>query len=163
MPAVTPAEYPASLQALHSSFVTLKRGPHLRGCIGQLEAHEALVHNVARNAYGAAFKDPRFPPLRAAELPDVTISLSVLTAQEPLSFDSEAQLLQQLRPGLDGLILRDQAKCGTFLPSVWELLPDPVEFLRELKNKAGLARDHWSATLTVARYGAHSFGEADDD
>ena len=162
-PSVSPAEFPPALQALRSSFVTLKCDTQLRGCIGQLEAHEALVKSVVRNAYGAAFKDPRFSPLRINELADVTISLSVLTEQEPLSFDSESQLLQQLRPGVDGLVLRDQDKCGTFLPSVWALLPDPAEFLLQLKNKAGLAPDHWSTTLTVARYEAHSFGEVDDD
>ncbi len=162
-PTVAPDEYAPALQVPRSSFVTLKQGTELRGCIGQLEAQEALVKGVARNAYAAAFKDPRFSPLRSEELEAVTISLSVLSEQQPLAFSSESQLLDQLRPGIDGLVLRDQGKCGTFLPSVWELLPEPDEFLRHLKTKAGLAPDHWSSTLTVARYGAHSFSEADVD
>ena len=162
-PKVSPDDYPPALRIPRSSFVTLKRDAKLRGCIGQLEAHDALVEGVARNAYAAAFKDPRFAPLGSNELADVTISLSVLTVPEPLAFDNESQLLQQLRPGVDGLVLRDQDKCGTFLPSVWDLLPDPVEFLRHLKTKAGLEPDHWSSTLTVARYGALSFGETDGD
>lgn len=162
-PTVALTDYSPALQSLRSSFVTLKCERNLRGCVGQLEAHEALARSVVRNAYAAAFKDPRFPPLRAEELPSVTISLSVLSVSEPLTFDSERHLLQQLRPGEDGLVLRDRGKCGTFLPSVWELLPEPADFLRELKSKAGLAPDHWSATLTVARYRADTFGEADDD
>jgi len=162
-PTVNSSDYSPALQSQRSSFVTLTRGQNLRGCIGQLEAREALVQSVARNAYAAAFNDPRFPPLHAGELPDVAISLSVLSSQEPLTFDSERQLLQQLRPRRDGLILRDLDKCGTFLPAVWQMLPEPAVFLRELKIKAGLAPDHWSATLTVARYGADTFGEADDD
>lgn len=162
-PTVVPSDYSPVLQSLRSSFVTLKCGQHLRGCIGQLEAREALVQSVARNAYAAACKDPRFPPLRAKELSGVTISLSVLSVQELLIFDSEQQLLQQLRPGMDGLVLRDLGECGTFLPSVWKMLPEPADFLRELKVKAGLAPDHWSATLTAARYGADTFGETDDD
>jgi AmmeMemoRadiSam system protein A len=162
-PSVALTDYSPVLQSLRSSFVTLKCGSDLRGCIGQLEAHEALAKSVVRNAFAAAFKDPRFPPVRAEELSGVTISLSVLSVREPMTFDSEQHLLQQLRPGRDGLVLQDAGKCGTFLPSVWDLLPEPADFLRELKSKAGLAPDHWSTTLTVARYGADTFGEADGD
>lgn len=162
-PGVQLSDYQPALHSHRSSFVTLKSGRNLRGCIGQLEAREPLVQGVARNAYAAAFSDPRFPALRAEELSDVAITLSVLSEQQPLNFDSEQQLLQKLRPGLDGLVLRDRDKCGTFLPSVWEVLPAPGDFLRELKTKAGLAPDHWSATLSVTRYGAYTFGETDDD
>jgi len=162
-PTIVSSDYSPALQSQRSSFVTLKCGQNLRGCIGQLEAREALVQSVAHNAYAAAFNDPRFPPLRAGELSGVAISLSVLSTQAPLMFDNERQLLQQLRPGRDGLILRELDKCGTFLPAVWKMLPEPEAFLRELKVKAGLAPDYWSATLTVARYSADTFGEADDD
>ena len=163
MPEVPPDRYASVLRQKRSSFVTLKCDRRLRGCIGQLEAQEPLVQSVVRNAYAAAFSDPRFPPLCAVELPGVTISLSVLSEQEPLSFDSEQQLLQQLTPGRDGLVLQDRGKRGTFLPAVWENLPDPRDFLRELKNKAGLEPDHWSATLTVTRYATDTFAESDDD
>ncbi|MDH3713006.1 MAG: AmmeMemoRadiSam system protein A [Gammaproteobacteria bacterium] len=162
-PTIALSDYSPALQSLRSSFVTLKCGRNLRGCIGQLEAHEALANSVVRNAYAAAFKDPRFSPLRAEELLGVTVSLSVLSARETLTFDSEQHLLQQLHPGKDGLVLQDEGKCGTFLPSVWKLIPEPADFLRELKNKAGLASDHWSDTVTVARYSAETFGEADGD
>jgi len=153
-----PAEYPESLRAIRATFVTLERHADLRGCIGVLEAFRPLVTDVARNAFAAAFEDPRFPPLRAAEYPDLTLKLSVLTPAEPLSFGSEAELLAQIRPGVDGLILSDRGRRGTFLPTVWEQLPDPRDFLDHLKRKAGLPMGYWSDSLRVSRYGTESFG-----
>jgi AmmeMemoRadiSam system protein A len=158
---VHPAEYPAPLKALLASFVTLHEAGQLRGCIGHLEAHQPLIVDVAENAYAAAFRDPRFPPLQAQELPAVQIHVSVLGEPQPLAFASEADLLAQLRPGVDGLILQDGRHRGTFLPSVWETLADPGEFLTHLKIKAGLAPNHWSDTLQVARYTTESFGTED--
>jgi AmmeMemoRadiSam system protein A len=156
---VTPSEYHRDLKAIRASFVTLNRHGRLRGCIGHLEAVQPLVNDVAENAFAAAFRDPRFAPLTQSEWPDVEIHLSILTPPEPMEFTDEADLVRQIRPGEDGLILRDGPNRGTFLPSVWESLPEPVDFLIHLKHKAGLAANHWSEQLEVHRYRTESFGE----
>jgi uncharacterized protein len=153
-----PDDYPEPLRAGRATFVTLERHADLRGCIGVLDAFRPLVVDVAQNAFAAAFEDPRFPPLRAPEYPELTLKLSVLTPAEPLVFGSEAELLARIRPGIDGLILSDGGRRGTFLPSVWEQLPDPRDFLDHLKRKAGLPLGYWSDSLRVARYGTESFG-----
>lgn len=155
--AVKAADYPPTLQARRASFVTLQRQGQLRGCIGHLEAVAPLVEDVADNAFAAAFRDPRFPPLRELELEGLDIHISVLTPSSPMRFSSEADLISQLRPGIDGLILQDGASRGTFLPSVWESLPDPADFFRHLKLKAGLSPLHWSNQLQVSRYETESF------
>ena len=157
--AVTPSEYHRDLKAIRASFVTLNLHGRLRGCIGHLEAVQPLVVDVAENAFAAAFRDPRFAPLTASEWPEVEIHLSILTPPEPMRFSDEADLIRQIRPGEDGLILQDGHNRGTFLPSVWESLPEPVEFLVHLKHKAGLAANHWSEHLKVYRYQTESFGE----
>lgn len=149
-------DYPAPLREQRASFVTLHVGHRLRGCVGTLEPHCSLVEGVARNAYAAAFEDPRFPPLTAAELPGIDVHLSILTTPQPMSFASEADLVAQLRPYEDGLVLQEGRWRGTFLPSVWEQVPDPHHFLRELKIKAGLPPGYWSPTLTVQRYRTES-------
>lgn len=154
---VNPGAFSGELQAERACFVTLKRGGELRGCIGHLEARAPLVRDVAENAFSAAFRDPRFPPLTLPELEDLEIHISVLTPAEPLSFSSEAELIGQLRPFVDGLILVEGLNQGTFLPSVWEQLPKPEEFLRHLKLKAGLGENHWSEKLRVFRYETESF------
>lgn len=133
--------YPASWQAEGACFVTLKRYGDLRGCIGTIEAVEPLVINVARNAYGAAFNDPRFPALTRAEWSEIKLSLSLLTPAEPLNFANEAELLAALQPGRDGLIVKEEHRHATFLPSVWESLQRPQDFLMALKRKAGIAPD----------------------
>ncbi len=150
-----------ALQAPRASFVTLKEQGRLRGCIGSLVAYRPLALDVNDNAFNAAFRDPRFPPLSADELPLIDIHISVLSPPEPMHFVDEADLLAQIRPGVDGLILEDRGQRGTFLPSVWEELPDPVEFLRHLKLKAGLPPDWWSDTLKVERYTTEEFSAAD--
>ena len=142
-----------------ASFVTLHMAGHLRGCIGSLEAYRPLVEDVSENAFAAAFRDPRFPPLSDAELPQLQLSLSVLTPAEPIDFNSEQELLATIQPDVDGLILEDGGHRGTFLPSVWESLPDPRDFLQHLKQKAGLPADYWSDSLRVSRYRTESFGE----
>ena len=159
--ALTASDFDRELQAVRASFVTLHRLGQLRGCIGHLEAVQPLVVDVAENAFAAAFRDPRFSPLTHQEWPEVQVDVSILTAPEPLQFSDEADLIRQIRPGEDGLILRDGANRGTFLPSVWEGLPDPVDFLIHLKHKAGLAANHWSDRLEVYRYRTESFGEHD--
>lgn len=152
-------KYAPPLQALGASFVTLHRTDQLRGCIGHLEATQALVQDVAANAFAAAFRDPRFPPLREDELPQLRVHVSVLTPTFPIPFSSEEDLIAKLRPGVDGLILEEGSARGTFLPSVWESLPDPPEFLRHLKVKAGLKPGHWSDRVKVYRYATESFGD----
>lgn len=154
-----PADYPEPLRARLAAFVTLNLGGNLRGCIGHLEAVQPLVRDVTDNAYAAAFRDPRFAPLAHRELPDLEIHISVLTPPEPMSFTSEADLLAQIRPGIDGLILTDGQARGTFLPSVWESLPQARDFLNQLKRKAGLPTSHWSDRVQVARYTTESFGD----
>lgn len=155
--AVVAHDYPAELQAIRACFVTLHLRGSLRGCIGHLEANLPLIEDVADNAYAAAFSDPRFPALARHELADLQIHISVLTPSQPISFTSEADLIGQLRPHRDGLILTDGLHRGTFLPSVWEQLPEPAMFLRHLKLKAGLTADHWSEHLQVYRYETESF------
>ncbi len=150
--------YPAVPNAQGACFVTLHSRGELRGCIGSLQAHQPLIEDVAHNAYAAAFSDPRFPPLRESELAGLEIHLSLLSTASPLTFESEEALLQQLRPGEDGLVLEEEGRRGTFLPSVWEQLPTPGLFLQHLKQKAGLPADYWSDTLKVSRYTTESFG-----
>jgi AmmeMemoRadiSam system protein A len=135
-----------------ATFVTLHRNHQLRGCIGVLEAIRPLAEDIAENAFAAAFKDPRFPKLEVDEFKDLEIHLSVLTPAEPVSFTSEQDLLSQLMPGIDGLILKEGFRRATFLPSVWETLPKPDQFLRHLKQKAGLAPDYWSDSIQFFRY-----------
>lgn len=155
--AVEPDDFDMPLRAVRASFVTLNLNGMLRGCIGHLEATQPLVEDVADNAFAAAFRDPRFPPLSEQEFAALELHLSVLTPTEPLPCDSESDLLQKMRPYRDGLILSEGVHRGTFLPSVWEQLPEPKEFLRHLKRKAGLADDHWSDELEVYRYETESF------
>lgn len=133
-------------------FVTLRRSGDLRGCIGSLEPARSLLDDVRLNVCAAAFDDPRFAPLAAEELPDLTIEVSVLSPKEPVEFSSEEDLVARLCPGRDGLLLVTGRHRGTFLPAVWEQIPDPVVFLRELKRKAGLDRDYWSDDIRVWRY-----------
>lgn len=149
-------EYSEALQKKRASFVTLNIDGNLRGCIGTLEAYRALVDDVAHNAYAAAFSDPRFPPLGPSEFDKLEYHISVLSDTSPVQFDSEEDLLQQIRPGIDGLVLEDNGYRGTFLPSVWEQLPAKEEFLAHLKQKAGLPASYWSDTLKVSRYTVES-------
>ena len=154
---------PTPLDRPGASFVTLHRQRQLRGCIGSLEARRPLLADVAANAYAAAFRDPRFPPLQAAEMPDLAVDVSVLSPAAALTFSDQEDLLAQLRPGIDGLILADRGLRGTFLPSVWESLPTPDAFLQQLKLKAGLPVEHWSDSLEVWRYTTESFGDSYPD
>jgi hypothetical protein len=157
--AVDPAAYPPALRAERAAFVTLNRGGRLRGCIGHLEACQPLVQDVAENAYAAAFRDPRFPPLTPDEFEEIAIHVSVLTIPEPLEIASEDDLITRLRPGVDGLILEDGLHRGTFLPAVWDSLPRPAQFVGQLKLKAGLPLGYWSDRIRVSRYTTESFAE----
>ena len=151
-------DYAEVLRESRATFVTLHIAGQLRGCIGMLEAIRPLVEDVAHNAYAAAFSDPRFPPVGKVELDRLEIEISILSPAVPLEFRSEEDLVGQLRPGVDGLILEDGFHRGTFLPTVWESLPEPREFLRQLKRKAGLSVDYWSPGIRVGRYTTESFG-----
>jgi uncharacterized protein len=151
-----PDAYPQRLREWRASFVTLEYRGRLRGCIGALEACQPLVCDVAEHAYAAAFNDPRFPPLSPPEATELELHISVLTPPEPLVCASEAELLARLQPGIDGLILYEQTRRATFLPAVWDDLPDPRDFLVYLKRKAGLTPDYWSAELRFERYRAES-------
>lgn len=150
-------DYPHRLTQPGASFVTLKKAGQLRGCIGSLQAQRPLAEDIVHNAYAAAFLDHRFPPLSVTELAEIEIHISILSPPEPLEFDSEDDLLDKIRPAIDGLILEDEAHKATFLPSVWESLTEPADFLRQLKQKAGLAADYWSASVKVFRYTTESF------
>lgn len=155
---VDPREYPQKLQAQRACFVTLNRRGQLRGCIGHLEPVQTLIEDVAENAFAAAFRDPRFPPLRADETADLTLHISVLSEPEPIDFTDQQDLLRQIRSGVDGLILEGPlGHRGTFLPSVWEQLPDPAQFLAHLKLKAGLPADYWDGRIRIWRYTTESF------
>jgi AmmeMemoRadiSam system protein A len=130
----------------------LTKGGALRGCIGSLQAARALGADVAENAVAAAFRDPRFPPMTPEEWPSVRVEVSLLSAPKPMRFADEADLLSQIRAGEDGLILECDGRRATFLPQVWDSIPDKVLFLRELVRKAGLPSDTRLARCKVWRY-----------
>jgi len=156
---VDAADYPPALQALGASFVTLRIAGDLRGCIGSCEAVRPLIEDVSHNAYAAGFMDPRFPSLGQHELAGLHIHISILGPLEPLACASAEELLSRVRPGVDGLLLEEGRHRGTLLPAVWEALPEPVDFLRHLRLKAGLPAKYWSPGLRVFRYTAESITE----
>ena len=140
------------LKPARASFVTLIQNGGLRGCIGSLEAHRPLGEDVSHNARAAALSDPRFAPLAAEEFAGTRIEVSLLSTPKQLAFADHADLIAQLRPGEDGLILEYGGACGTFLPQVWESLPDPEQFVAELKRKAGLSPGVSTAKCRIQRY-----------
>lgn len=158
-PAQPPAGTSGILGRPGAAFVTLTRGGQLRGCIGSVTAWRPLAEDVADNAVKAAFKDPRFPPLRPEELEGLELSISVLTPPVPMIFADEAGMLAQLRPRIDGLIIEDGGRRALFLPSVWEQLPDRRQFLAHLKAKAGMRADHWSPGFKASRFQAVEIGK----
>ncbi|HYC35523.1 MAG TPA: AmmeMemoRadiSam system protein A [Usitatibacter sp.] len=155
-PFVAPAALPWLL-APGASFVTLKLDGELRGCIGSIEPRRALGEDVAENARAAAYRDPRFPPVDEAQRPRLGIEVSVLSAREPLGALNESEALDLLRPGIDGVYLQFGGASSTFLPQVWESLPDPATFLAELKRKAGLPGTFWHPELRLSRYTVEKF------
>ena len=142
-----------------ASFVTLRQEGDLRGCIGSLEARRRLAVDVRANAVAAALRDPRFLPLSSREFGGVTVEVSLLSAHEPLAFDDEEQLLRLLRPGIDGVVLQAGHHRATFLPQVWETLPEPRAFMAALKEKAGLPARMRRPGLRVARYTVSKWSE----
>lgn len=145
-------ECPPSLRDERATFVTLRRYGDLRGCMGSLLPRLPLVQDVAHNTYAAAAYDPRFAPLTAGELPGLHVQISLLTLPERMQFSSEHDLLEQMRPGVDGLTLTLGRHRGTLLPAVWEMCPDKRQFLEHLKRKAGLPSDFWNVDIHVERY-----------
>jgi AmmeMemoRadiSam system protein A len=144
--------YPAALQQPRATFVTLHEAGRLRGCIGTVAARHPLVESVAFNAHGAAFHDPRFPAVSANEWPQLSLSISILSPFETLTASSDAELLAEMRPGVDGLVLTHPAHRGVLLPQVWDLVPGAGAFLAALKEKAGLERDAWPTGLRAERF-----------
>ncbi|HID81975.1 MAG TPA: AmmeMemoRadiSam system protein A [Chromatiales bacterium] len=153
-------KFEAALQNKGASFVTLKIEEALRGCIGTLEASRPLVQDVSSHAFAAAFTDPRFSPVTRDELELITISISVLTPAEKIEFKDELDLLEKINPGVDGLILEAGRYRGTFLPAVWKSLPEKIDFLQQLKRKAGLPENYWSEEISVSRYHTVEFAES---
>ena len=151
---------PAWLGEPGAVFVTLHAEGALRGCIGSLAAHRPLLEDLLANAGSAAFGDPRFPPLARPELAGLDIEVSRLGPLEPLAASSEEAARSALRPRLDGVVLEHRGRRGTFLPQVWDQLPDPAEFLRHLKRKAGLPADFWAADVHLFRYGVEEHHES---
>jgi AmmeMemoRadiSam system protein A len=150
----------ACFQATCGTFVTLTLDKQLRGCIGSLTSDEPIRIGVSRNAINAAFHDPRFSPLNAADFEKVAIEVSVLSEPQPLNYSDSADLIKKLRPGVDGVILRKDHASATFLPQVWEQLPQVHDFLSHLCIKAGISADAWQRfKLDISTYQVQQFHE----
>jgi uncharacterized protein len=154
-----PAVGSPSLSVPRATFVTLHARENLRGCCGSIEPRLPLAEDVWRNAWASAFADPRFPSLIPAEYPQLNIHISVLSPLQRIQVADEDELLSMLRPSEDGLLLQHGAARATFLPAVWDSLPDPRVFLSQLKLKAGWREEFWSPEIEVWRYTTESFGE----
>lgn len=144
-----------------ASFVTLTQNEQLRGCIGTLEAHRPLLIDVKANAQAAAFRDPRFSPLTVHELDSTEIEISLLSAMQLMVFSGEHDALAQLQPGVDGIVFEYGHYRSTFLPQVWEQLPDASIFMAHLKHKAGLQPGFWNEAVKLYRYTVSKWKERD--
>lgn len=144
-----------------ATFVTLTQNGELRGCIGSLQAHRPLAQDVRHNALAAAFRDPRFEPLGRHELAMTECEVSLLSAAETMEFLDEHDALSQLRPGVDGVIFEYRRYRSTFLPQVWEQLPETRHFMAHLKRKAGLPDNFWAQEIRLSRYTVSKWREAD--
>lgn len=160
LPSLAQSLLPPSLREEGSSFITLTVHGQLRGCIGSLDPYESLAEDVREHAVAAALNDPRFPPVREDELSGIQIEVSRLTRPIPLEYDDAKDLLSKLHPHVDGVILRDAFRRATFLPQVWEKIPDSEEFLNNLCYKMGAKHDLWrSKHLEVLTYQVEEFHE----
>ena len=144
--------HPSVLNETGACFVTLKKQGQLRGCIGSIIAHQPLINDLVQNSQSAAFRDPRFNPVEKSEMDEITMDISLLSEPKPMSFKDEADLLAQMIPYKDGIIIRDNNCQAVYLPSVWEELPDKEIFLKSLKIKAGLKPEHFSPTFEAYRF-----------
>jgi AmmeMemoRadiSam system protein A len=140
------------LQETGATFVTLRERGDLRGCVGTIRAWRPLLEDVRSNARAAAFSDTRFSPVMAWEYPDLSMEVSLLSPCEPCAFGCEEEALAQLRPGIDGIVFEYRERRSTFLPQVWEQLPQPWDFLAHLKQKAGLPPSFWDGDVKLWRY-----------
>lgn len=155
-PILTASNFPAPLRAPRASFVTLEENGELRGCIGSVAARRALVEDVAANAYGAGFRDPRFPPLNHKTLDRLSVGISILGPFETLACTGEDDLFRQARPGVDGFVISAEGHRGLFLPQVWNTLRTPRAFFDALREKAGLPRHYWSPHFHIERFAVTS-------
>lgn len=151
-PTVQYHELESLLRKVRGSFVTLTKDGKLRGCVGTISPQRPLAVDVVKNAYAAAFKDPRFDAADRVEIDELRLQISVLSQPVELRFESELDLLRQIHRGVHGLILTDGAQHATFLPAVWETIREPEDFLSQLKKKVGLASDYWSESIQAKRY-----------
>jgi AmmeMemoRadiSam system protein A len=160
LPALPPEELTAKLREPGAVFVTLTIAGELRGCIGSLQAYRPLVEDVQQHALDAAFNDYRFGPVSELEIPLLEIEISLLTTPEPLPYASPESLAAILKPNIDGVILRDGGRSATFLPQVWEQLPEPESFLSHLCQKMGAPANLWKQKmLQVSIYHVEEFHE----
>jgi uncharacterized protein len=160
LPRLEPDSLSEILREQGASFVTLTYKGYLRGCIGALEPYQSLADDVCEHAVAAAFQDYRFPPLQANELKDIQIEISYLTKPIQLVYKNSEDLLSLLRPNIDGVVIRDGARRATFLPQVWEKIPDTEEFLEQLCMKMGSPEDLWRRKkLDVLTYQVEEFHE----
>ena len=162
LPEIDPTSLPSDLTEPKGCFVTLTKGGQLRGCIGHIFPREPLYRAVMDNARSSAILDSRFPPVQPEELDEIEIEVSVLTVPQDLRFESPADLLRKLRPNLDGVVLKVGQRQATFLPQVWEQLPDKEEFLARLTMKAGLRPSAWRESGTaILTYQVEAFKESE--
>jgi uncharacterized protein len=160
LPSLDPSSLSLALREAGSSFITLTAHGQLRGCIGSLEPYESLAEDVREHAVAAALNDPRFPAVREDELNGIQIEVSRLTRPIPLEYRDADDLLSKLHPYVDGVILRDAFRRATFLPQVWEKIPDPAEFMNNLCYKMGVKHDRWrSKHFEVLTYQVEEFHE----
>jgi uncharacterized protein len=160
LPEIDLDKYTGRLRADGASFVTLTEYGQLRGCIGALEAYQPLVQDVCEHASAAALEDYRFPRVQHAEMPFLHIEISVLTHPQPLDYDDPADLIGKLRPGVDGVILKDGFRRATFLPQVWDKIDTPQSFLSQLCMKMGATAGLWKQKhLDVLTYQVEEFQE----
>ncbi|HSN51879.1 MAG TPA: AmmeMemoRadiSam system protein A [Woeseiaceae bacterium] len=150
---------PRALAETAATFTTVRFEGRLRGCCGTLEAIRPLAEDVSNSAFRAAFRDVRFEPVGEHELGGIHLEVCVLSPLESIPVSREADLLRRLTPGIDGLVIIAEGRRATFLPKVWEMLPDPRQFLRALKTKCGLPETYWSERLEFRRYHTTSYAE----
>jgi hypothetical protein len=142
-----------------ATFVTLRRLGALRGCVGSIRAYRPLLDDVWSNARAAAFSDTRFPPVHRDEYPELSVEVSLLSPPEPCGFKTQEEALAGLRPGVDGVVFEFHDRRSTFLPQVWEQLPEPAAFLAHLERKAGLPADFWHPDVRLWRYTVRKWAE----
>jgi AmmeMemoRadiSam system protein A len=160
LPSLQESTLSSKLREEGASFVTLTYKGYLRGCVGALEPYQSLVKDVRDHAIAAAFQDFRFPPVQANEMKDISIEISYLTQPELLSYENPDDLLKKLRPNIDGVVIQDGVRRATFLPQVWEKIPDPAEFLGQLCMKMGASPDLWrKKKLQIKTYQVEEFHE----